>query len=98
MTRNRPDLLKQTLKTLLWQIGGPFDIWVIDNSTNEDTANLIKKEYPQVHYEHTIGGALFLANLEKMKSLMTTPYTLTLHDDDLLAPDYLVNALKLLNY
>ena len=98
MTRNRPDFLVQSLNSLLSQKGGPWDIWILDNSTDDKTENLIKTKYPDIHYERTYGGGIFVANMEKMQSLMDTAYTLTLHDDDLLAPNYLQNVLKALNY
>ena len=97
MTRNRADLLVDSLNSLLAQKGGPWDIWVIDNSTDNKTEDLIKTKYKDIHYERTQGGTIFVANMERMQSLMTTPYTLTLHDDDLLAPNYLENVLKAIN-
>ena len=93
MTRNRPELLKQTLKTVLWQEGGPWDIWVVDNSPNTDTEKLIKTQYPQIHYEHTI----YSNNIKRVQELMDTSYTFLMHDDDLIAPNYLQTALKALN-
>ncbi len=96
-TCNRPNLLQTTLKTLLWQEGGPWDIWVLDNSTNDETKNLIEKNFPQVHYIDNRSDRKPMANLRKLREMVITPYSLTLHDDDLLAPNYLKNALKILN-
>ena len=97
MTRNRADLLVESINSLLSQQGGPWDIWVIDNSTDDKTEQLIKTKYPNIHYKHT-NPLKQAANLLEMLSLMDTPYSLTLHDDDLLAPNYLENALKAINY
>ena len=96
-TCNRPTLLQTTLKTLLWQEGGPWDIWVLDNSTNDKTKKLIEKNFPQVHYVDNRADRKPMANLRKLREMAITPYSLTLHDDDLLAPNYLKNALKILN-
>ena len=96
-TYNRPGLLQATLKTLLWQEGGPWDIYVLDNSTNNETKELIENNFPRIHYVDTRADRKFMANLRKLRELAVTPYSLTLHDDDLLAPNYLKNALKMLN-
>lgn len=97
LTYNRPKLLKRTINTLLWQEGGPWDIWVLDNSTNDETKKLVEKDFPQIHYIDTRADRRFMANLRKLRELAITPYSLTLHDDDLLAPAYLKNSLKILN-
>ncbi|MBQ2312901.1 MAG: glycosyltransferase, partial [Elusimicrobiaceae bacterium] len=86
-----------TLKTLLWQEGGPWDIWVLDNSTNNETKKIVEKDFPQIHYVDTRADRKLMANLRKLRELAITPYSLTLHDDDLLAPSYLKNSLKILN-
>ena len=97
LTCDRPVLLQKTLKTLLWQEGGPWDIYVLDNSTDDKTKNLLRSKYPQIHYVDNRADRKPMANLRKLRQLTITSYSLTLHDDDLLAPTYLKNALKLLN-
>lgn len=100
-TCNRPGLLQITLKTLLWQEGGPWDIYILDNSTNEATKQLIENKFPQIHYidnrADRCSSYPMIPNLLKLRELAQTPYFLTLHDDDLLSPIYLKNALKILN-
>lgn len=98
MSCDRPELLSQTLKTLIWQQGGPWDIWVLDNSSNNETEKLISEKYPNIHYVSTRENQNRRANLHKLQELAQTAYTLTLHDDDLLAPNYLQNVLKTINY
>ena len=96
MTRNRPAFLKQSLKALLSQKGGPWDIWVIDNSENNETETLVKTEYPEINYDHT----KLPSNLERIQELVDPkiPYIFILHDDDLIVPNYLQTALKAINY
>ena len=95
ITVNRPAYCQQALESLLAQ-KGPLDIWVLDNSVNDDTEKIIKK-YPKVNYVRTDAN-IPSANLKKMQELISKPYTLTLHDDDLLHPNYLELALKILNH
>ena len=82
-TCNRPSLLQMTLKTLLWQEDGPWDIWVLDNSTNDETKNIIEKFFPQVHYIDNMADRKPMANLRKLMEFAQTPYSLTLHPQDL---------------
>lgn len=93
-TANRPAYCKQALESLLAQKGA-LDIWVLDNSNNDETKEMLQF-YPNIHYIKTDKN-ISLANFKKMQELMQTPYVLTLHDDDLLHPDYLELALKVLN-
>lgn len=96
MTANRPAFCKQALESLLASSKGePLDIWVLDNSGNDETKEMLRP-YPGIHYVKTDVNTSF-ANLKKMQELMQTPYALTLHDDDLLHPDYLELALQVLN-
>lgn len=93
-TANRPAYCKQALESLLAQ-KGTLDIWVLDNSANDETKEMLKN-YQNINYIKTDKNISF-ANFKKMQELMQTPYALTLHDDDLLHPDYLELALKVLN-
>jgi len=97
-TYNRPALLLQTLKTLLWQECGPLEIYVLDNSTNDETKNLIEEKFSaSVNYVDNRADQKPLANFRKIRELAITPYSLVVHDDDLLTPAYLKNVLNLLN-
>jgi GT2 family glycosyltransferase len=51
-TLNRPDVLKETIESILRQKQTPLEIIIIDQSDNEDT-ELICKNYSQVVYHHT---------------------------------------------
>lgn len=93
-TANRPAYCKQALQSLLAQKGA-LDIWVLDNSNNNETQEVLAA-FPDIHYIKT-DPAISFANFKKMQELLKTPYALTLHDDDLLHPDYLELALKALN-
>lgn len=93
-TANRPIYCQQALESLLAQ-QGELDIWVLDNSDNNETAEIIKL-YHNVNYVKTDTNINF-ANFKKMQELMQKPYALTLCDDDLLHPNYLQLALKALN-
>ncbi len=93
-TRNRPEMCVQAIESVLAQksLG---DIFLLDNSTDDKTLEFIKN-YPQVKYIRTQPDKPF-ANFITAQSLMSKPYTMVLHDDDLIHPQYLKLALEILN-
>lgn len=52
VTYNRPDILEKCLKSMLEQSVLPDRIFVIDNSPNNNTREMMGKRFPQIKYEH----------------------------------------------
>ena len=92
-TRNRPQMCIQAVESVLAQKAA-CDFYLLDNSTDDKTQELIKN-YPQVKYIRTQPDKPF-ANFIMAQNLMSKPYTMILHDDDLIHPQYLGLALKAL--
>ncbi|MDR0645666.1 MAG: glycosyltransferase family 2 protein [Elusimicrobiota bacterium] len=95
ITRNRPEMLKQALHSVLNQYACGSEIYVLDNST-DDTTQKTMIDYPKIRYIKT-DPLLPFANFLTAQSLMAMPYSMILHDDDLIHPDYISLALKILN-
>jgi glycosyltransferase involved in cell wall biosynthesis len=95
ITRNRPEMLKQALNSVLNQHASGSPIYVLDNSTNDKTQK-VTRDYPIERYIKT-DPLLPFANFLMAQSLMTKPYSMILHDDDLIHPGYVALALKILN-
>jgi glycosyltransferase involved in cell wall biosynthesis len=95
ITRNRPEMFKQALRSVLNQYVSCSEIYVLDNSTDDETQKAMR-DYPEIHYIKT-DPLLPFANFLMAQSLMTTPYSMILHDDDLIHPGYVSLALKILN-
>lgn len=94
-THNRASLLKETLQSILAQTVPIKNITVLDNESTDNTAEIVLQLKDRgVHYVHTTG---FLGNFKKAQELVSRPYCMLFHDDDLLHPAYLENALKALN-
>lgn len=94
-THNRSDLIKETLESILMQTIKPDHIIVLDNDSTDNTQDIVKDYHARgVEYIPTSG---FLGNIKKAKDLANKKYCMLFHDDDLLHPEYLQNALELLN-
>lgn len=95
MTRNRPQMLKEAILSVQKQTAQGFDLYIFDNSDNDDTQRMLA-EFPSINYIRTSFNRSD-ANFLKMQELISKPYILTLHDDDLLHPTYMETALKIIN-
>lgn len=94
-TCNRPQLVLQTLESLQRQTLQGFDCYILDNSDNNQTRELLKS-YGRFTYIKTDASAS-CANFSAAQSLMNKAYAMILHDDDLIHPQYLEVVLKVLN-
>ena len=86
-SHNRASLLKETLQSILAQTVPIKNITVLDNESTDNTAEIVLQLKDRgVHYVHTTG---FLGNFKKAQELVSRPYCMLFHDDDLLHPAYL---------
>jgi glycosyltransferase involved in cell wall biosynthesis len=83
-THNRADLLPAVLDAALAQ-NVPVEIFVMDDASSDQTAELIREKYPQVNYhrQETSRGPTFQRNAGA--KLATAPFLVTLDDDCVLA-------------
>lgn len=100
-TYNRAEFLKETLISICEQSAPGFDILVLDNASTDNTKEVfegIKKQYPSrnmvfVGSEKNIGG---VANIDRARKMAKKEWAMLFHDDDLMHPDYVKNAMDLL--
>lgn len=95
ITRNRANLLERTLKSVLMQTVQDFPIFILDNSTDNKTEELIKSKYQLIQYIRT--KQIPLANLKTLQEVASKTFFVLLHDDDLIHPQYIGKILKILN-
>lgn len=90
-TYNRPVLFEQTLLSALAQTYPHVEILVNDNSTNEDTALLMKKYEgnPRVHYFRNREAKCKADNFRPFEQQARGEYLQWCMDDDILLPDKL---------
>ncbi|MFC3769602.1 glycosyltransferase family 2 protein [Paenibacillus sp. GCM10012303] len=92
-TYNRPDYLKQALKSALSQTYTPTEIIVSDNSDNDRTEQVVRKLQAKAKGSRTIQYVKNsrnigpIANQRQCLELSTGEYINFLMDDDLLHPD-----------
>ena len=100
LTYNRAEMLKDSIISLLNQSIGKIKITVLDNTSTDNTENLVKElmaKNDNLYYfkqECNKGGG---GNFAKAIELANADYIMTFHDDDILHPDYLKYALKVIN-
>jgi glycosyltransferase involved in cell wall biosynthesis len=94
-THNRAEYLKESISSILNQSAGIAKVTVLDNESTDHTKDIVDifKEY-NVSYIRTKG---FLGNFNKAKELVSKPYVMLFHDDDLLHHDYIKLALIAIN-
>lgn len=90
-TYNRPDMFALALESALSQTYPNFEVIVTDNSTNEDTANLMKyyEKEPRLTYLRNREAKSKAENFEPFERLAKGEYLQWLMDDDILAPQKL---------
>ena len=97
-TFNRPQLFEMTLNSALAQDYGQVEILVCDNSTNDDTENLIQKYLsdPRLTYRRNKDAKTKEENFAPFESMAKGKYLQWLMDDDLLVPDKLSRMVEVL--
>lgn len=98
-TYRRPALLARAIRSVLTQTYRPFELWVYDNASGDETAAVVEefvRRDPRVNYyqhEHNIGS---IANFSYGLERVATPYFSILSDDDVLLPRFYERALDAL--
>lgn len=100
LTYNRAEMLKETLETICKQSAQDFDIIIMDNASTDNTkesVNEIKAKYPHRNIkfaptEKNIGAP---ANGDRAMAMASKEFAMMFHDDDLMHPDYIKNAMEL---
>lgn len=97
-TRNRADLLRSCLKSVLDQSLEQLEVVVSDNASTDDTAAVVASfDDPRVHYAPLADDIGLHGNLTRCLALGTAPYVVVLSDDDLMLPGNLERKVRLLD-
>lgn len=94
-TYNRPDLLRQSLQSVLWQSFADFEVIVSDNGSQTDTAAVIAEfGDPRVKLDRLDENIGLYRNLSRALRLGTGKYRMMLPDDDLMLPGNLERKVR----
>lgn len=93
LTRNRPLLLKQTVDSVLKQTYKDFQVIISDNSTNDETQQIISHNFSYVNNLKYIRREPqfqdFFKHANCNISEITSDYFILFHDDDLMLPTFI---------
>ena len=99
-THRRPHLLKKALQSVLSQTFSDFQILVLDNNSQDETEEIVRKmgkQDPRIHYCPNYSLLPTAANFQRGLDSVETPYFSILSDDDLLLPTFYQTALHRLD-
>jgi glycosyltransferase involved in cell wall biosynthesis len=86
-TRNRAELLRGCLQSVLDQTFTDFEIVVSDNASTDHTAEVVASfQDPRIHYSPLASNVGLYGNLSRCFRLGTAPYLSILCDDDFMLP------------
>lgn len=102
LTYNRAAMLKESLKSICEQTASGFDIIVLDNASTDNSRAVvedIQQQYPGrniefISLEKNIGG---MGNFKRARLMAQKKWAMLFHDDDLIHPEYIKNAMGLLS-
>lgn len=89
-TYNRPEYLRRAIESCLAQTCQDFEIVITDNSTNDESAQMVAKiNDPRIRYYSNNGNIGSLASHIRAVSFVRGKYVQFLMDDDLIKPKFL---------
>ena len=94
LCRNRPKYATQAIQSILNQTEKSFKFVISDNSTNRDMLGIVKADFPSLEYLSWFPGISQVEHFKELISLVTTPYFVLFHDDDLMEPEYVKYILE----
>ena len=90
-TYRRPTLLKRAIESVLQQAYPHFQVWVLDNASGDETAEVVTQLTQQdkrvKYYCHPENVGAF-NNFQYGLEQVSTPFFSFLSDDDMLLPDF----------
>jgi glycosyltransferase involved in cell wall biosynthesis len=88
LCHDRPDFARQAILSVVRQNCQSFTLTVSDNSSNDDVENMIKGEFPGIHYIRRTPMLKPLEHFNRCIDETQTDYFCLFHDDDVMSPDF----------
>lgn len=100
LTRNRSQLLREALRSVLAQAGVDLEVIVFDNASTDDTPDVVRAfgNDPRVSYQlsDTDIGLVRNWNRGLQAASARSPYVGIFHDDDIMLPGFLAESTRAL--
>lgn len=97
-TYNRAPLLKQCLETILRQTFYDFEVIISDNCSPDETGETVRAfSDPRIRYYRNESNLGVFPNMNRCLELARGEHIAFAHDDDLLAPEFLEQEVRLLD-
>ena len=94
MCRNRPRYAAEAIRSILNQTTTDFEFVISDNSTNNQLESVVCAKFPSLNYKSWFPGIPFIEHFQKAIFLVSTPYFVLFHDDDVMEPEYIETILS----
>lgn len=88
LSRDRPDMLRAALDSILAQIDPHFELIVSDNSLGDAVERMMCADYPAIHYVRRAPPLEALTHFKAILQACSSDYVTLFHDDDIMEPDY----------
>ena len=86
-TFNRPDMLRQSLQSVLWQSYPEFEVIISDNASTTDTESVVAEfGDPRIHLDRLPQSIGQFRNMSRALHVGRGTYRMMLPDDDLMLP------------
>ena len=96
-TRNRADLLRRALQSILWQTFPDYEVIVFDNASEDDTPNVVKEfDDPRIRYIRSEKWIQVQATFEEAFKAANGHFLRVMGDDDALLPHCLERAKEII--
>jgi len=96
LCHNRPDFAREAIQSVIRQSCQSFSLIVSDNSSNDEVENMVKGEFPGIHYVRRTPMLKPLEHFNRCIDEAQTDYFCLFHDDDVMAPDFVETMAKCL--
>lgn len=92
LCHNRPELARQTIRSVLAQDDPKFALTISDNSTDDRTERMVREEFPAVRYVRRTPALTAFGHFNRCIDETAEGHFCLFHDDDLMAPDFVQQA------
>ncbi|MFN6378987.1 MAG: glycosyltransferase family A protein [Flavobacteriales bacterium] len=88
LSRDRPHLFEETLRSVIEASNSEVDVVVSDNSVGDSIEEIVKASYPAIRYTRRTPPLDAFSHFNAILQEASTEYLVMFHDDDRMMPNY----------